>query len=132
MTEGAIYNPSNRTHFMQLDLLDQRVRIVLGEKEIAVTNRAIRLLEVGRRMYQPQYYLPPEDVSGHLVRSDKATHCPLKGNAAYFDLHDDDGQVRARDVGWSYTEPYEFANQLSGRIAFDPKRVTITVEASGI
>lgn len=114
---------------MQLDLLDQRVRIHLDQTEIAVTDRAIRLLEVGRRIYQPQYYIPVEDIGATLVRSDKATHCPLKGNATYFDLQGEDGQVRARELGWSYADPFDFAEQLSGRIAFDPRRVTTTVEA---
>jgi uncharacterized protein (DUF427 family) len=127
--QGAIQNPSHPNHFMQLDLLDQTVRITLDGEEIAVTGSALRLLEVGRRMYQPQFYIPAEDISATLVKTSKSTHCPLKGDAAYFDLHDDSGHVRASELGWSYPTPFEFADQLSGRVAFDPRRVTITIEA---
>lgn len=132
MTDGMIRNPSNHDHFMQLDHMDQRVRVALNGVDIAVTDRAIRLLEHGRRLYQPQYYIPTDDVATRLVRSDKATHCPLNGNATYFGLQDDDGLVQADDLAWSYMEPYEFAGQLSGLVAFDPQRVSITVEARDI
>ncbi len=130
MIEGAIHNPSRRDHFMQLDALDQRVTIVWNGREIAVSDRAIRLLECGRRLYPPQYYIPVEDIGARLVRSDRTSHCPLKGNATYFDLHGEDGGAKADDLGWSYAEPYDFAAQLAGHIAFDPRRVTITVEAA--
>lgn len=129
MTDRMIRNPSNHDHFMQLDRLDQRLRITFDGADIAVTDRAVRLLEHGRRLYQPQYYVPTDDIAARLVRSDKATHCPLKGNATYFGLQDDDGLVQADNLAWSYVDPYEFAGQLSGLVAFDPQRVSITVEA---
>lgn len=127
--DDVIRNPSNPDHFMQLDRLDQRVRVKFGDADIAVTDRAIRLLEHGRRLYQPQYYIPTDDIAAILVRSDKATHCPLKGNATYFSVQDDDGLVQADNLAWSYMDPYDFAGQLSGLVAFDPQRVSITVEA---
>lgn len=129
MPDDVIRNPSNPDHFMQLDRLDQRVRVTLDGADIAASDRAIRLLEHGSRLYQPQYYVPTDDIAAILVRSDKATHCPLKGNATYFNLQDDDGLLQADNLAWSYVDPYEFAGQLSGLVAFDPRRVSITVEA---
>lgn len=126
--DGVIRNPDNAQHYMQLDVLDQVVRISFEGEEVAVSNRAMRLLEVGRRLYQPQYYIPIEHIAGKLVRTEKSTHCPLKGNAAYFDLSDETG-IRAKEIAWSYPEPYDFAVQLAGHIAFDPKRVSTSVEA---
>lgn len=131
MLADVIRNPSNPDHFMQLDRLDQRVRVTFGGADIAVSDRAIRLMEHGRRLYQPQYYIPADDIAASLVRSDKATHCPLKGNATYFGLQDEAGRLKADNLAWSYMDPYEFARQLAGRIAFDPLRVSITVEANG-
>ncbi|MCR9139248.1 MAG: DUF427 domain-containing protein [Alphaproteobacteria bacterium] len=130
MAGETIRNPSNHDHFMQLDRLNQRVRIAFDGMDIAVSDGAIRLLEHGRRLYQPQYYVPHADIDVQLVRSDRATHCPLKGNATYFSLRDEDGQVTADNLGWSYEDPYDFAVALSGYVAFDPQRVSITVEAA--
>jgi len=129
VTESAIRNPNNPDHFMQLDRLDQRVRVSLGGEEIAVTDRALRLLEAGRRLYQPQYYIPEQDISARLVKTSKVTHCPLKGDAAHFDVHGDDGP-RAHELAWSYPTLFEFADALAGHVAFDPRRVTIVVEAA--
>ena len=128
--ETTIRNPNNPDHFMQLDRLDQRVRVTLGGNEIAVTDHALRLLEAGRRLYQPQYYIPEEDITARLEKTPKVTHCPLKGDAAYFDVHGEGG-IRAAELGWSYPQPFDFAEALRGHVAFDPRRVTITVEATG-
>lgn len=127
--EGVIRNPGNANHYMQLDVLDQRVRILFDGDEVAASDRAMRMLEVGRRLYPPQYYIPVEDIVGELVQTDKATHCPLKGQACYFDLHGETG-VLAGEIAWSYPAPFEFAAPLAGHIAFDPKRVAICVEAA--
>ncbi len=127
--EGVIRNPGNPHHYMQLDVLDQKVRILFEGEEVAVTDRAMRLLEVGRRLYAPQYYIPVEDIFAKLVQTDKATHCPLKGQAAYFDLHGETG-VRAGEIAWSYPTPFDFAAPLAGHIAFDAKRVATCVEAA--
>lgn len=115
---------------MQLDRVQQRVRIFYAGSEIATTDRALRLLEVGRRLYPPQYYIPEGDIVARLVSVDRQTHCPLKGDAAYFDLLADDAAT-GEAIGWSYPEPLEFASELAGHIAFDPRRVTITIEALG-
>ncbi|WP_206057249.1 DUF427 domain-containing protein [Nitratireductor sp. XY-223] len=130
MIEGAIHNPSRPQHFMQVDRMDQKVQVKFGDLKIADTDRALRLQEVGRRIYQPQYYIPREDVPASLRKTEKSTLCPLKGHASYYSLVDDAGEELAEELGWSYEDPFEFAEQISGYIAFDPRRVTITVEAA--
>ena len=130
MIEGAIHNPSHPQHFMQVDRMDQRVRVMLGDLSIADSDRVLRLQEVGRRIYQPQYYIPREDIPVTLQRTEKSTHCPLKGQASYFSIVDDDGEELAAEIGWSYEKPFEFAGQIGGYVAFDPRRVSITVEAA--
>ncbi|WP_419910907.1 DUF427 domain-containing protein [Hoeflea sp.] len=130
MIEGAIHNPSHPQHFMQVDKMDQKVCVSFGDIRLAETGRALRLLEVGRRIYQPQYYIPREDVPVNLVKTEKSTRCPLKGQASYFSIVDETGEELAAEIGWSYEEPFDFAELISGYIAFDPRRVTITVEAA--
>jgi uncharacterized protein (DUF427 family) len=129
MKREVVRNPANHAHYMQLDAMTQAVRITLDGTVIAHSPNAMRLLEVGRGLYPPQYYIPEAEVSAPLRKTEKSTHCPLKGNAAYFDVLDDDGTTRAAELGWAYPEPYEFAARLAGYVAFDPKRVSITVEA---
>ena len=127
MIEGAIQNPSNPAHFMQLDPLDQKLRIQFGDTQIAETARALRLLEIGRKAYAPQYYIPRDDILVDLARTEKLTHCPLKGDASYFSIS---GLPGAQEIGWAYDQPFDFADQLAGRIAFDLRRVSITIDAA--
>jgi uncharacterized protein (DUF427 family) len=127
MLEGAIRNPSNPRHFMQLDPVGQTVRIHFGEVLVAGSDRALRMLEIGKRAYAPQYYIPRQDVSVALTRTTKSTHCPLKGDASYFTI---DGLDGAEEIGWGYETPLDFASQLSGHLAFDLRRVSITIDAA--
>lgn len=129
MTRQTVHNPDNERHYMQLDVLPQTARIVLDGLLIAETREPLRLLEVGKGLYPPQYYIPESDIVATLVKTDKSTHCPLKGDASYFSVVDGAGNVLAENLGWSYPDPFDFAGMLAGRIAFDPKRVSITIEA---
>ena len=42
--DGVIRNPDNAQHYMQLDVLDQVVRITFEGEDLAVSSRAMRLL----------------------------------------------------------------------------------------
>lgn len=127
MLEGAIHNPSNPRHFMQLDPVRQQLRIRFGDLLIAESDRAMRLLEVGKRAYAPQYYIPREDIRVVLNRTDKSTHCPLKGDASYFTVEAVPGMD---EIGWAYEAPFDFATELSDLVAFDLRRVSITIDAA--
>lgn len=127
MLEGTIHNPSNPRHFMQLDPVGQTLRIHLGDLLVAQSDRAMRLLEVGKRAYAPQYYIPREDIAVGLTRTQKSTHCPLKGDASYFTINNADG---AEEIGWAYEAPFDFAAELADLVAFDLRRVAITIEAA--
>lgn len=127
MIEGSIQNPSNPRHYMQLDPVGQTLRIHFGEVLVAESDRAMRMLEVGKRAYAPQYYIPHQDVCVSLTRTAKSTHCPLKGDASYFTI---DGLNGAEEIGWGYETPFDFAAQLSGHLAFDLRRVSITIDAA--
>jgi uncharacterized protein (DUF427 family) len=84
-----------------------RVRITHGGRVIADTRRALALREAS---YPVVHYIPREDVDmSALSRTDHATHCPYKGDAAYYaitlDGHASDNAI------WTYETP------------FDPQRV---------
>ena len=61
----------------------------------------------------PRYYLPLYDLNDrYLERSDHTTHCPFKGDAAYFNL--EVGERRIENAVWHYPEPLEPASWLLG------------------
>ena len=125
LAQETIHNPSEPRHFMRLKPVGRRVRIRLGDEVLAETTRALRVLEVGKDLYDPVLYVPDEDVVARLGPNDRTTHCPLKGDAAHFDLIGEDGTVRQPKIAWSYREPLGHASGLAGRTAFYTDRLTV-------
>ena len=120
LVPGMIHRPEAPRHMMRIKPAERRVRVRLGQRTLAESTRALRLIEIGRDVADPVLYLPLEDVVATLAESGRSTHCPLKGDTTYFDLAD--GTADA--IGWSYTRPLPFAAELAGHIAFDAARVT--------
>ncbi len=121
LAENTIHNPAEKRHFMTVDPVVGSVRILFGNTVIAWSQNALRLKEVGHQMYDPVLYLPRSDVVAELEQTEKATHCPLKGDCSWFSLVSQGGD----NIAWSYQAPFEFANLIKGRFAFDARRVTI-------
>lgn len=111
MSEHAIDHP------ITLEPAGSPVRVAVGGREVARSERAVILREAG---HDPVFYLPRADVRMDLLaRSDTRTHCPYKGDAAYFAL---DGE----DVAWSYEEPFPGVGGIAGHLAFHPAKATLT------
>jgi uncharacterized protein (DUF427 family) len=92
---------------------------------VADTTRALTLKETTLRAVQ---YIPRADVDMHvLVRSAHATHCPYKGDAAYFSLAVDD--KRAENAVWSYETPFPAMAEIKEHLAFYPDRVEAIEES---
>jgi uncharacterized protein (DUF427 family) len=99
----------------------RRVRVKVGEHVIADSADVLMLKEAS---YPPVAYFPREDVEmGFLAKTDRASHCPYKGDAAYFTLHID-GDIRENAV-WSYEEPFPAMAEIKDRLAFYPNQVEI-------
>lgn len=97
----------------------RRITVVAGGRTIADTNRALTLREAN---YPPVHYIPREDVEmAALVRSERGTHCPYKGDASYFSIPS--GGDRAVDAVWSYETPHDAVAAIAGHLAFYPDRV---------
>jgi len=116
---NSIHNPARPTHFMWLQPVQRRIALYQENIMIAVTTRALRVIEVGNDVLEPTLYLPRADVLANLKQNDKTSHCPLKGDTVYFDLLDDKGGVAIANIAWSYTHPIEIASELKDRVAFD-------------
>ncbi|MGI9512099.1 MAG: DUF427 domain-containing protein [Anderseniella sp.] len=131
LATSTIHNPDEPRHFMRIKPVRSRVRIRLDDTLVAESRNAIRLLEVGRDFYDPMVYVPGKDIMVELDPvSERTSHCPLKGEAVYFTYT---GWIQ-RDpddyLAWAYPEPFGFAQDLAGLVAFNPVHVTIE-EAPG-
>ena len=92
------------------------VRVTLNGEVIAESRDAIAMKEGD---YPVVYYIPRADVKmDRLVRSSHRTHCPFKGDAAYFSLVDGPA-----DAVWSYEQPYDEMSVIKDRHAFYPDKV---------
>ncbi len=125
LATATIHNPAEIRHFMRLKPVGRRVRILRDGAVLAESTGAVRLLEVGRDVYDPVIYVPRADVRASLGPNDTSTHCPLKGDAAYFDLLDETGTVAQPKIAWTYPQPFDFATELNGLVAFYADQVTI-------
>lgn len=123
LAQDTVHNPDEPRHFMKIKPVTRRVRVSRDGVLLAETERALRVLEVGRDFYDPVFYIPRQDVTAELAPvSGKTSHCPIKGDASYFRLasRSDDGPV-----AWSYEKPIAGSRTISGHIAFDADQVTI-------
>jgi uncharacterized protein (DUF427 family) len=67
-------------------------------------------------------YIPRDDADmGLLVRSTHTTHCPYKGDAAYYSLSVD-GRT-AENAVWTYETPFPAMADIKEHLAFYPDRV---------
>lgn len=67
-------------------------------------------------------YIPRAEVDmTRLVRSTHATHCPYKGEAAYWSLRT--GARVVENAAWSYESPHADVAAIAGYLAFYPDRV---------
>lgn len=105
--------------YMEIVPTGQRVQVVLGGEMVADTTAAALLLERG---LPGRYYIPREDVRMELLEpSDKATRCPHKGDACYWDATV--GTRNFGDIVWSYPEPVSGAEAIRNMMCFYAERV---------
>ncbi|MBL4733624.1 MAG: DUF427 domain-containing protein [Rhizobiaceae bacterium] len=109
--EGAIRNPDNSHHFMVLKQVKHTVEFYHGDALLAKTNKALRVIELGKSVYGPVLYIPTNDIVAPLNKLGKQSHCPLKGTASYF-AHD------GEEIAWSYANPLYFATELANYYGF--------------
>ena len=103
----------------RIEAEDRRVTVSLGAEEIAVSERALRILETAGA---PTVYIPPEDVrSGALRPTAGSSYCEWKGAASYFDV--DAGGALASRAAWSYPEPNAAFAEIAGWVSFYPALV---------
>ena len=118
MPEDVIRNPENEKHYMAIKPIERRIEIYHGDTLLVRSNRALRVLETGRKVYDAMIYVPVEDIWSPLDQTEKSTHCPLKGDASYFELN-------GEELAWGYDKALDFAEVLKGHRAFWPDKVRV-------
>jgi uncharacterized protein (DUF427 family) len=74
--------------------------------------------------YPARIYFPREDVAmAYMSRTERSTHCPYKGDAAYYTLLMD-GQF-ADNAVWTYEAPFPAMEAIAGRLSFYPDKVEV-------
>jgi len=124
LVRNAIHNPADPRHFMRVVPAGGTRTANANGSEIARSDHALVVKEVGRDVYDHVVYFPRADVDQAALASiDKTTHCPLKGDTEYFDVVV--GEDRLTEAAWSYTDTIDVAEVLNGLIAFDASKVSI-------
>ncbi|MEV6393213.1 DUF427 domain-containing protein [Streptomyces sp. NPDC051907] len=101
---------TRRGHLITVEQVADHVRVVHDGQLIAESRRPLLLRETGLPV---RYYLPPEDVrTDVLTASPTRTHCPFKGEAAYW------SRPGAPDLAWAYLEPIDEVAAIKGHFCF--------------
>jgi uncharacterized protein (DUF427 family) len=97
----------------------RRVRVTFAGRVIADSTRTLLVREAS---YPAVAYFPRQDVDmTSLVRTERRTHCPYKGEASYYSIQAD-GRT-AENAVWSYEHPLADVAEIAGHVAFYPDRV---------
>jgi uncharacterized protein (DUF427 family) len=97
----------------------KRVRVLFNGRVVADTTHALTLREASLR---PVHYIPRADADMALfARTAQTTHCPYKGDAAYYSLSAD-GRT-AENAVWTYEAPFPATAAIKEYLAFYPARV---------
>ena len=123
MTAKSIKIPG-RDHSITIAPNPARVVVSVAGRVVADTREALTLREAG---YAPVQYIPRKDVDMSLLqRTDHATHCPYKGDCAYYSIPA--GGDRAANAVWTYEAPFAAVAEIKDHLAFYPNRVDAIAE----
>ena len=115
-----------RDPYTRVDILpsSRHVRIELDGVTIAESTKPTLLFETG---LPTRYYLPKTHVRMDLlVPTATSSHCPYKGQAAYWSLRL--GATVVQDIAWSYRTPLPESQKIAGLVCFYPDKVDVYVD----
>ncbi len=104
-------HPDYDVHF---EPCQKRIRVMFNGEVVADSTHAQYLRE---SKHLPVYYFPIADVRQDLlVATDHSTHCPFKGDAAYWTVKV--GEREAENAVWSYPTPYDEVAEIKDYVSF--------------
>lgn len=90
----------------------------------AVLGESSNVVELSEGSHEPVLYVPRADLAMALFdKTDHSTHCPHKGDASYFTFQAKSGPIA--NAAWSYENPKEGLEAISGHLAFYADKVTV-------
>ena len=114
-------------HAITVEKNPNRVKVSFHGTVIADTTQALVLKE---GPLPPANYIPRRDVQmTYLRRTDHSTHCPFKGNAAYFSVRV--GDQTADNAVWTYETPLDSVAEIKDCLSFYVEKLDVTEEAPG-
>jgi uncharacterized protein (DUF427 family) len=106
-------------HPITIETEAHRLRVKFAGVVVADSTKALVLREAN---YPPVAYIPRQDANmALLVRTDRKTHCPYKGEASYYSVQAN-GQL-ADNAVWTYEHPLADVAEIAGHLAFYPDRI---------
>ncbi len=97
----------------------RRVVVTFNGHRVADTSRALVMRAPGA---SPVQYIPRDDVDMALLkRTSHTTHCPYKGDAAYYSI--EAGGRASVNAVWTYESPRTLVAGIKDHVAFYPDRV---------
>ncbi len=100
---------------ISLEPESRRIRAEFQGETIADSSNVLVMHET---RLAPVFYFPREDVRmDSLVKTDRSTHCPFKGNASYWTIRV--GASSIENAAWSYEAAYDESSRVEKYIAFD-------------
>lgn len=118
-----VAHPRDPFHRVDAVPSSRHVRIELEGAAIAECSRPTLLFET---MLPPRFYLPPDDVTADLVRSETRTYCAYKGEAAYWSIRT--ARETYADLAWTYERPLDDVSGVRGLVAFFDERVDVILD----
>ncbi len=107
-------NPHKISERITIEALGAHARASFKGETLAESDSALVLLENG---YPPRIYFPRADVRMNLLsRADTKTHCPFKGDAAYWTLAA--GGETLENAAWAYLDPLPEITIIAGHLSF--------------
>lgn len=111
-------------HPISIEPHGKRVMVTVAGEIIAESRSALLLREAS---YPPVFYIPRQDVDmAKLVRSTHSSHCPYKGDAAYFSIPS--GGERSVNAVWTYEAPHSAVALIKDHLAFYTDRDALIEE----
>ena len=117
--EELIGHARDPYHRIDARRTSRRVRVSIGGRPVADTNRSVVLFETG---LPPRWYIPREDLIAELEPIDHPTTCAYKGHAKHFSVAGEDA------VAWTYEDPLHDALPVEGLVSFYNERVDLEID----
>jgi len=110
-----------RDPFTRIDILPSKrtTQIIVDGETVVTSNSTLMLFETG---LPPRLYFPKTDLRmDMLVPSQKRTQCPYKGEAEYYSMVLESGDI-LEDLVWQYPDPIAETARIKNRYAFHTER----------